>query len=133
MASATALKKMSRICRFCGLGQLELTERARFLSISEPDIYRWLLEGEPSPFIELRQKLVGWLEDIRPNRLFGDAFELSNVVHDIGRALLDSAWRYYRKSVACENFELPLVCRTERDCGICDFRSFSAASLRLFT
>jgi hypothetical protein len=28
MASATALKKMSRICRFCGLGQLGLTERA---------------------------------------------------------------------------------------------------------
>ena len=96
-----------------GLGQLGLTERARFLSISETDIYRWLLEGELDPFIELRQKLVGWLEETKPDRLFGDAFELSNVVHDIGRALLDSAWREYRKAVTCENFELPLVCRTE--------------------
>jgi hypothetical protein len=115
-----------------GLGQLGLTERARFLSISEPDIYRWLLEGELSPFIELRQNLLAWLEDIRPNKLFGDAFELSNVVHDIGRALLDSAWRDYRESFACENLELPLVCRTEPGLWNLRFQQFPYGEFETF-
>jgi hypothetical protein len=115
-----------------GLGQLKLTEQAKFLGISETDIYGWLLEGELSPFIELRRKLVGWLKDIRPNRLFGDAFELSNVIHDIGRAILDSAWREYRKDVACENFELPLVCRTEPGLWNLRFQEFPHGDFEIF-
>jgi len=115
-----------------GLGELGLTERTKFLSISEIDIYRWLLEGELGPFIELRRKLVAWLEDIRPDSLFGDAFELSNVVHDIGRALLDSAWREYRKRVACENFELPLVCRTEPGLWNLRFQEFPSGDFEIF-
>src|SRR5262249_583412 len=81
---------------------------------------------------ELRQRLVGWLEDIRPNRIFGDAFELSNVVHDVGRALLDSAWREYRKSILCENFELPLVCRTEPGLWNLRFHEFPLGEFETF-
>jgi hypothetical protein len=115
-----------------GLEQIGLTERATFLGISEPDIYRWLLEGELSPFLELRQKLLAWLEDIRPDRIFGDAFELSNVVHDIARALIDSVWREYRRRIACENFELPLVCRTEPGVWNLRFQEFPLGDFEIF-
>jgi hypothetical protein len=115
-----------------GLGELELTDRATFLNISETDIYRWLLEGDLSPFIELRRKLVAWLEEIQPNSLFGDAFELSNVVHDIGRALLDSAWRQYRNGIPGENFELPLVCRTESGLWNLRFQEFPHGEFEVF-
>jgi hypothetical protein len=96
-----------------GLQQLGLAERTTFLSVRESDLYRWLLGGEVTPFLELRWRLVEWLDAIRPTRLFGDAFELSNVIHDIGRALLDSAWRECRQRFPCDNFELPLACRTD--------------------
>ncbi|MFL4970398.1 MAG: hypothetical protein ACJ8DQ_11575 [Xanthobacteraceae bacterium] len=96
-----------------GLQQLGLADRTTFLSVSDLDVYRWLLEGDVASFLQLRGRLVEWLDAIRPTILFGDAFELWNVVHDTARALLDSAWRECRRRFPCDNYELPLVCRTE--------------------
>lgn len=117
---------------FQGLEQLGLVDRATFLGVAEADIYRWLLERELGPFLELRGKLLAWLETVRPVTLFGDAFELSNVVHDIGRALLDSAWREYRKRDECENFELPLVFRTEPEVWNLRFQQFNHGEFETF-
>jgi hypothetical protein len=94
---------------------LKLTERSSFLGISEKDIFDWLLGGQVEPFLKIRERVLEWLHVVRPSILFGDAFELSNIVHDVGRAILDSAWREYRQQHPCDNFELPLASRTEPD------------------
>lgn len=107
-----------------GLRQIGLTDQATFLHVSEADIYRWLFAGEVAPFLEIRRRLVEWLDAVRPNLLFGDAFELSNIVHDVGRVLLDSAWRECRQRFSCQNFELPLVCRTEPEIWNLRFQEF---------
>jgi hypothetical protein len=107
-----------------GLQQVGLAERTTFLSVSESDLYRWLLAGDVTPFLELRRRIVEWLDAVRPRQLFGDAFELVNVVHDVGRALLDSAWRECRLGFPCDNFELPLVCRTEPELWTLRFQEF---------
>jgi hypothetical protein len=114
------------------LGELGVSDRVKFLGLSEIEIYRWLLEGELDPFLELRRKLLAWLQDVQPDRLFGDAFELSNVIHDTGRAILDSAWREYRTQTPCENFELPLVCRTEPGLWSLRFQQFPDSDHEIF-
>jgi hypothetical protein len=111
-----------------GLDQLGLTGQTTFLSVHEADVYRCLLEGDVSPLLELRRRVHGWLVQVRPTTLFGDAFELTNVVHDIGRAVVDSAWREYREQTPCDNFELPLVCRTEPELWKLRFQEFPSGS-----
>ena len=115
-----------------GLEKLDLAEQATFLSFGETEMYRWLLEGDVAPFLELRLQLMEWLDVVRPTRIFGDAFELSNVVHDIGRAVLDSAWREYRERFPSENFELPLVCRTEPEPWNLRFQEFPRGPFETF-
>jgi len=111
-----------------GLQQLGLLDRTTFLGVSELDLYRWLLDGQLEPFLELRGRLLEWLEAVRPRMLFGDAFELSNVIHDAARALLDSAWRECRQQFLCDNFELPLACRTEPEPWNLRFQEFPYGS-----
>jgi hypothetical protein len=115
-----------------GLDQLGLAAQSTFLNVSEIDIYRWLLESALAPFLDLRDRIFQWLKEVRPTTLFGDAFELSNVIHDIGRALLDSAWREYGGGHACQNFELPLVCRTEPGLWNLRFQQFPFGDFETF-
>jgi hypothetical protein len=111
-----------------GMEVLDLGDRTTFFGISEPEIFRWLLEEQVAPFLRLREKLLEWLQAVQPSLLFGDAFELSNIVHDIGRVLLDSAWREYRQQHECENYELPLASRTEPEPWNLHFQSFPRGS-----
>ena len=115
-----------------GLQELGLADRATFLSISEIDIHGWLLDSRLAPFLAMRDQVLQWLEQVRPAALFGDAFELWNVVHDIGRALLDSAWRQYSNNAVCDNFELPLVCRTEPGLSNLRFQQFPHGDFDVF-
>ena len=96
-----------------GIESLGLLSTATFLDVREPDIFRWIFDCDAAPLLELRGRILAWLHDVKPSVLFGDAFELSNVMHDLGRAVLDSAWREYRRTRPCDNFELPLASRTE--------------------
>lgn len=114
-----------------GLEQLELVDRTTFLSVSEQDLYRALLDGDVKPFLELRRSVLRWLDTTRPTQIFGDAFELSNVIHDIGRAVLDSALRDYCERSLCENFELPLVCRTTSEIWNLRFQEFPNGSFEI--
>ena len=107
-----------------GLEKLGLVEQTTFFSISEHDVYGWLLEGNVAPFLKLRHRLLEWLDAIRPSQVFGDAFELSNITHDIGRAVLDSAWREWQEQFPCRNFELPLVYRTAPEIWSLRFQEF---------
>lgn len=111
-----------------GLETLGLTEQTTFLSISEQDMHRWLLNGDVAPFLELRQRVLEWLEALQPSQIFGDAFELSNPTHDIGRAVLDSAWRDCNDGFPSENFELPLVCRTAPEIWSLRFQEFPSGA-----
>ena len=107
-----------------GLEKLGLAKQTTFLGLGESDLYRGLLNGDAAPFLEMRQRVLTWLEAMRPALVFGDAFELSNVVHDIGRAVLDSAWREYSQKTPCDNFELPLVYRSEPELWNLRFQEF---------
>lgn len=99
-----------------GLERIGLACHATFLSTSEQESYRWALALHHAPYLKLRNQILDWLGRVRPTVLFGDAWEMSNFHHDLGRALLDSAWREYaRGSLRSENYELPLVCRTTPD------------------
>jgi hypothetical protein len=95
-----------------GLRQLGLADATTFFGIAETEVYRWLIEGDRDAVLALRARLIDWLDRTRPDGVFGDAFELTNVVHDLGRAVLDSALREWTRTNACRNFELPLACRT---------------------
>jgi hypothetical protein len=79
---------------------------------SEAEVYRWLFESNVRPVLVLRARILDWLDRVKPDAVFGDAFELTNVVHDLGRAVLDSALREWMRTNPCRNFELPLASRT---------------------
>lgn len=111
-----------------GLERLELSKQATFLGVPEGDVHRWLLQGDVASILELRGAIADWLRRIEPMQVFGDAFELTNVVHDLGRAILDSAWRERFQRVACANFELPLVCRTDPEPWKLRFQEFPDSS-----
>lgn len=111
-----------------GLAKLGLAERATFLHLHEHDLYRWLFECDAGATMNLRQQVLDWLRKVRPTQIFGDAFEASNVTHDLGRAVLDSAWREYRQEASCENYELPLVCRTEPELWKLRFQEFPSGA-----
>jgi hypothetical protein len=95
-----------------GLRQLGLAETTTFLGIAEAEVFRWLIEGDVRPVLALRARVLDWLDRTKPDAVFGDAFELTNVVHDLGRAVLDSALREWTRANPCRNFELPLASRT---------------------
>jgi hypothetical protein len=114
-----------------GLEKLGLSERATFLHVREHDLYRWLFERDANAIMDLRRQVLDWLERVRPTRIFGDAFEVSNVTHDLGRAVLDSAWRDYCDRgycdiASCENFELPLMYRSDPELWNLRFQEFPA-------
>jgi hypothetical protein len=96
-----------------GLGQLGLLDTTTFFGIPEAEVHRWLIDCDVHAVLELRGRLLGWLDQARPDAIFGDAFELTNVVHDLGRAILDSALREWTQHHPCRSFELPLACRTD--------------------
>lgn len=107
-----------------GLEKLGLAEQATFLHLHEHDLYRWLFEIDAKAIQGLRNEVLSWLERVGPTHLFGDAYEVSNVTHDLGRAVLDSAYRAYSRNKPCENYELPLVCRTEPELWKLRFQEF---------
>jgi hypothetical protein len=115
-----------------GLGRLDLLEKVTFFGIPEAEIHRWLLQGDASALLELRARILAWLTLHRPDAVFGDAFELTNVVHDLARATLDSALRAYTLTHPCRNFELPLACRTAPELWSFHFQEFPGETPHAF-
>src|SRR5262245_31134809 len=108
-----------------GLDLLGLTPRTVCLDVSESRSYRWAYEGAVGPFEGLRDRILDWLRDVQPDAVLGDAFELSNFQHDVGRALLDAALRVYRvQEPTVRNYEFPLSCRTAADLDQMRYQAF---------
>lgn len=116
-----------------GLRRMGLDAQATFFGVGEHDIYRWLLRGEMEPLLQLRGRIAAWLDDVQPTCVFGDAWELFNIVHDVGRVMLDSAWRSYRLKAPCTNYELPLVCRTAPDVRLLRYQEFPSGPYETLT
>lgn len=116
-----------------GLERLGLTDQATFLGLSEVESYGRALEGDTAFYLRLRDGILGWLREVRPAAVFGDAFELSNFHHDLTRALLDAALRAYRSSdMSPANHECPLVCRTEPELWKLRLQEFPAGDGTVF-
>jgi hypothetical protein len=114
------------------LCRLDLADSATFFGITESEVYRWLIEGDLSAVLAMRSRLLAWLDQTRPDAVFGDAFELTNVVHDLGRAVLDSALREWTRTNACRNFELPLASRTSPEIWKFHIQEFPGDSAEVF-
>jgi hypothetical protein len=114
------------------LGRIGLADSATFLGIAEREVYRWLIEGDLGGVLVLRGRLLDWLDRTRPDAVFGDAFELTNVVHDLGRAVLDSALREWTRTNACRNFELPLISRTAPEMWKFHIQEFPGDAAEIF-
>ena len=96
------------------LEEIGLTDRGTFLGFDEEESYAAALAGDATGQIHWCDGIYEWLAEIRPDVVFGDAFEAYNFQHDIGRLMLDEA--IYRMS--CEghviaNYEFPLACQGE--------------------
>jgi hypothetical protein len=84
--------------------------------IDEPESYRRALAGDFSYHLRMMPQIVDWLQKVRPAAVLGDAYEMSNYQHDVGRLMLDCAIkRYNRSGHAAENYEFPLSSRLDRD------------------
>jgi hypothetical protein len=115
------------------LAFLGLDGLATMLGIEESESYQWAYAGAIAPFARIRDDMLDWLRRVRPDMVFGDAFELSNFQHDVGRAALDAALREYRRQHASvENYEFPLSCRTEDDLSKLRYQVFPHGEHEVF-
>lgn len=97
-----------------GLARLGLEEHATFVGLEEAKSYRWAREGLHAPYVALRETVLAWLRRTQPTVVLGDALELTNFHHDVGRVVLDAALaRYGLDREPPTNVDLPLFCRTD--------------------
>jgi len=116
-----------------GLMQLGCQTAPSFLDVDEREAYQWAHVGHWAPFLKIRERLLEWIYEVRPDVVLGDAFECSNYMHDVGRLLLDSALHEYRKEQPqVRNFEFPLVCRPTSEPDKLRFQFFPSGELEEF-
>ncbi|MAS96975.1 MAG: hypothetical protein CMO55_27605 [Verrucomicrobiales bacterium] len=88
---------------------LHLDDKITFCGFDEEESYQNALSGNFSHHLEWAGKIEGWLKEVRPDQVYGDAFEVYNFHHDLGRLMLDAAVRRRVKDgCQIENFEFPL-------------------------
>lgn len=112
-----------------GLGDL-LTS----LDMDEDDSYRQLLAKDHTSFLAWPSKIKRWLQETSPSVVLGDAYEASNVQHDIGSLMLDTALRECRsEGLEIERGEIPLLNRPAGDEDMSlHFGSFSSGLRETF-
>jgi hypothetical protein len=108
-----------------GLTMLGLQNLVTELQIGEETSYAHALTGNFSFHLEALPRILAWIGQVRPDAVFGDAFELSNYQHDVGRLLLDAAIARRRAQGAhLQNYEIPLSARLARPGAILQFGTF---------
>lgn len=117
-----------------GLALLGMQDKATFLGFEDSESYDRVLAGDFSFHIELGKQVSTWLSNVRPRVVLGDAFELSNFQHDLGRALLDNALRSYRSQFEyVQNYEFPICCRAEEGTDKLFFQRFPFGEYETFS
>src|SRR5262245_31041286 len=97
------------------LRPLRLEERMTSFSVNESESFNRALAGDFDFHATIGERIFDWLLEVRPQTVFGDAYETYNFHHDVTRLLLDGALSRYQ-SLGCEveNCEFPLSCRVDR-------------------
>ncbi len=126
-----------------GAGQFELVESCLKLAgiddlltelqVDEQESYRRSLAHEFDFHASILPRVVDWLDHHQPDVVFGDAFELSNYQHDIGRFLLDKAIQIIEangRSIA--NFEIPLSVQADEPGADLQFGRFLSEPFESF-
>lgn len=97
------------------------------LEIDEAESYQRALAGDFSFHLRMVPQILDWLQMVRPASVLGDAYEMSNYQHDVGRLMLDWAIKRYNNSGhVVENYEFPLSSRLDRDGAPLVFGAFLA-------
>jgi hypothetical protein len=115
------------------LALIGMEGKATFLEFADSESYARLLAGDFDFHVALGKQISNWLLSICPRVVIGDAFELSNFQHDLGRALLDNALRSHRlKFKHVQNYEFPICCRSEEGTGKLCFQRFPFGEYETF-
>lgn len=102
-----------------------MQDRVTDLAIEEEASYAHALSGDFSFHTDALPRIFAWIERVRPDAVFGDAFELTNYQHDVGRLLLDGAVARYRaRGVHLQNYEFPLSARPAQPGAPLQFGAF---------
>lgn len=117
-----------------GLAAFELADNATFLSRSERESYERAFAGDVAYYASWQQAIYQWLEQVKPDVVFGDAFELYNFNHDMVRVVLDGAIRRYSAAGrTVRNYELALACRTEPELDKIRYQEFPYGHSHVFS
>ena len=131
--SDTTLGKQQANVIQAGLHMVGLADRVTYLGIDEVTSYRQALAGNFSFHIEALPRITAWLERVEPEAVFGDAFELTNYQHDVGRLLLDAAVTKHRaRGLRLRSYEIPLSVQPSLPCGPLQFGSFLSGPFERF-
>lgn len=88
---------------------------AQFLEIPEASLYEALLKGNLTLLSEITKRLRDFINERRPERIYCDAVEYYNPVHDLTLLLVNSALRGTKQ---VELLEVPLVYEDEFNPGV---------------
>lgn len=117
-----------------GFSLLGLEDHATFLELPDAEAYESVLAGDYSLYFKLGETIYDWLNNNKPEVVFGDAYELSNFQHDVTRLLLDHSLRRFRlQNPNIQNFEIPICCRTTEGTGNALFQTFPFGEYETFT
>jgi hypothetical protein len=116
-----------------GLAKIGLRDRAHGLAIDEAQSYREALAGNFAFHMSATSRILDWIKEVRPEAVFGDAFELTNYQHDVGRLLLDAAIKRSRQEgLDVTNYEFPLCFRPAQDRARLQFGVFPSGHYEQF-
>jgi hypothetical protein len=116
-----------------GLAMIGLEDRVHGLAIDEAQSYREALAGNFAFHMSVTSLILDWIKEFRPEAIFGDAFELTNYHHDVGRVLLDAAIKRSREDgLDVTNYEFPLSFRAARVGAPLQFGVFPSGYYELF-
>jgi hypothetical protein len=88
------------------LEQIDLLDRAHFLDCSEQSFYDALLDRNAGFFLEQARRVRAILAEIAPARVFCDAVEFYNPVHDVSLPMVRAA---LGPDASSRVFEIPLI------------------------
>jgi hypothetical protein len=91
-----------------------LSDRLTSFEVSEEESFGRVLAGDFAFHAAVGDRIFGWLREVRPDAVLGDAYEAYNFQHDLTRLLIDDVvqrWRNLGRRI--ENYEFPLSCRID--------------------